>query len=84
MRYVFVCHYLTNWIGDDAFIHRLRYELRAFNYIGDMTWMSGRVTEVRDDPALGPLIEVEIAGTSAASRISLLPLPSWLPAGRWG
>ena len=82
MRYVFVCHYLTNWIGDDAFVHRLRYELRNFNYIGDITWMSGAVTEVRDDPVLGPLIEVEIAGTNQRGQTNITASATVLVASR--
>ena len=82
MRYVFVCHYLTNFAGDDAFIHRLRYELRAFNYIGDVTWMSGRITEVRDDPVLGPLIEVEVAGTNQRGQENITASATILVASR--
>lgn len=82
MRYVFVCHYLTNFAGDDAFIHRLRYELRAFNYIGDVTWMSGRITEVRDDPVLGPLIEVEVAGANQRGQQNITATATILVASR--
>jgi acyl dehydratase len=82
MRYVFVCHYLTNWIGDDAFVHRLRYELRNFKYVGDVTWMSGRVTEVRDDPILGPLVELEIAGTNQRGQQNITATATVLVASR--
>jgi acyl dehydratase len=82
MRYVFVCHYLTNWIGDDAFVHRLRYELRNFKYIGDVTWMSGRITEVRDDPELGPLIEVAVAGTNQRGQQNISATATILVASR--
>ena len=64
MRYVMLCHYLTNFAGDDAFIHRIRYELRNFNYVGDTTWISGRITEARVDELLGPLIEVEVSAVN--------------------
>ena len=36
---------LTNWMGDDGFIKRLRAELRRFNIIGDTTWLKGKVIE---------------------------------------
>ena len=64
MRYVMLCHYLTNFVGDDAFIHRIRYELRNFNYVGDTTWISGTVTEAWVDEKLGPLVELEIIATN--------------------
>jgi len=34
MRYMMLCHYLTNFAGDDAWTYGLRYELRNFNYVG--------------------------------------------------
>ena len=64
MRYVMLCHFLTNFVGDDAFIHRIRYELRNFNYVGDTTWISGRITDARVDEVLGPLIEVEVSAVN--------------------
>jgi len=38
-------HLMTNWVGDDGFLRRIRVNLRMFNYIGDTTWCEGRVTE---------------------------------------
>lgn len=35
---------ITNWMGDDGFIRRLRAELRRFNVVGDTTWLKGKVT----------------------------------------
>ena len=37
-------HPLTNWMGDDGFLKRLYGEVRRFNYVGDTTWLKGRVT----------------------------------------
>ncbi|EHJ62403.1 hypothetical protein NSU_0534 [Novosphingobium pentaromativorans US6-1] len=64
MRQLYVSHYLTNYAGDDAWIHRIRFEFRRFNYMGDVTWLEGEITDVRDDAELGPLIEVSMTGTS--------------------
>jgi acyl dehydratase len=64
MRQVHVSHYLTNFVGDDAWIYRIRYEFRRFNYMGDVTWLNGTVSDVRVDEKLGPLIEVEIRGVN--------------------
>ncbi len=36
---------VTNWMGDDGFLKRLRAELRRFNIVGDTTWLKGKVTE---------------------------------------
>jgi acyl dehydratase len=36
---------LTNWMGDDGFLKRMRAELRLFNVVGDTTWLKGKVTK---------------------------------------
>jgi acyl dehydratase len=84
MRYVFVCHYLSNFAGDDAFIHRIRYELRAFNYVGDVTWMSGTVTDARNDSILGPLIEIEVAGINQRGQQNITATATILVASKTG
>jgi len=63
-RYAMVCHYCTNWAGDDAWVYRIRCEYRNFNFVGDTTWIQGEVTEVRVDEKLGPLMEIAIKGTN--------------------
>ena len=36
---------ITNWMGDDGFLRRLRGELRRFNVVGDTTRLKGKVTQ---------------------------------------
>jgi acyl dehydratase len=36
---------VTDWIGDDGFLSLLDVQYRKFNYMGDVTWMRGSVTE---------------------------------------
>lgn len=62
MRHAWVLHYCTNLMGDDAWLYHVHVELRSFNYFGDTTFYSGKVIEKRDDPELGPLMDIEIAG----------------------
>lgn len=64
VRQFHLSNFLTNFAGDDAWIFRIRFEFRRFNYMGDVTWLTGEITEVRDDEKLGPLIEVSIIGTN--------------------
>jgi len=71
MRYVMLCHYLTNFAGPDAFIHRIRYELRNFNYVGDTTWFNGVIRDARVDPVLGPLVELEISAVNQRGQENL-------------
>jgi len=44
MRETWMIHMCTDWMGDDAWLWRLRVEFRQFNYVGDAQWLSGRVT----------------------------------------
>lgn len=44
MRETWLVHALTDWMGDDAWLWRLRCEHRKFNYMGDTTWVRGRVS----------------------------------------
>jgi acyl dehydratase len=64
VRQFHISNFLTNFAGDDAWIHRIRFEFRRFNYIGDVTWLTGSVTAKRVDDTLGPLIEVSVTGTN--------------------
>ncbi|MBV6756201.1 FAS1-like dehydratase domain-containing protein [Rhodococcus opacus] len=45
MRETWLCHLITDWIGDDGWLWKLRCEHRKFNYIGDTTWVRGKVTD---------------------------------------
>ncbi|GAB2964044.1 MaoC family dehydratase N-terminal domain-containing protein [Amycolatopsis acidiphila] len=45
MRETWLTHLVTDWMGDDAWLWRLRCEHRKFNYIGDVTWVRGEVVE---------------------------------------
>ena len=82
MRFTWVCHYLTNYAGDDAFIQRIRYELRNFNYIGDTSWLSGSITGKRIDPELGPLIEVAVKSVNQRGEENITATATILVASR--
>jgi acyl dehydratase len=71
MRWAWLLHYCTNWCGDDAWLYRVRGELRAFNYMGDTTWITGRVTDARHDDVLGSLVEIDVRGTNQRGRDNL-------------
>ncbi len=71
---------VTNWMGDDAFIKRLRAEMRNFNIMGDSTWCNGKVTDkyVKDGYAL---VDIEIwaenqRGKVTAPGMATVMLPS--------
>ena len=77
----------TNWMGDDGTLKRLHGRLHRFNYIGDTTWIKGKVTGKRregDDH----LVELDIWAENQLKEVtatgnctvSLPPKagPSWL------
>jgi len=43
MRSAFLSHLITDWMGDSAWIWRMKSEYRRFNFVGDMQWVKGRV-----------------------------------------
>jgi acyl dehydratase len=64
IRWAWLVHYCTNWAGDDGWVYRVRGEFRRFNYMGDTTWITARLTDRRVDPRLGPAVELELVGTN--------------------
>lgn len=45
MRETWLAHLLTDWMGDDGWLWRLRCEHRKFNYVGDTSWVRGTVVD---------------------------------------
>ncbi|MBI4507511.1 MAG: MaoC family dehydratase N-terminal domain-containing protein [Chloroflexi bacterium] len=44
-RIAWCSHLLTNWMGDDALLRRLEVRLRRPNFLGDTTWVRGRIAD---------------------------------------
>ena len=82
VRQMYVSHYLTNFAGDDAFVHRVRFEFRRFNYIGDVTWLTGEVSDARVDEKLGPVVEVTMRGTNQRGSENIRASATILVASR--
>lgn len=64
MRETWLIHLCTDWMGDAAWLWKLDCEFRAFNYVGDTQWLSGRV--VRKHLAAGgrPAVDLELDCTN--------------------
>lgn len=82
VRQFHISNYLTSFAGDDAWISRIRFEFRRFNYIGDVTWLTGEITEARLDPVLGPLIEVSVRGANQRGQENIFATATILLASR--
>jgi acyl dehydratase len=61
-RYMWMVQLVTNWMGDSGQIRSVNVAVTKFNYIGDTTWITGTVTQARDDPSLGPVVTVRVEG----------------------
>jgi acyl dehydratase len=78
---------LTNWIGDDGFLKRLRVECRRFNIYGDTQWCKGKVVRKYIHQHT-PLVDVEIwaenqRGEVTAPGFASAMLPSRDPKIPW-
>jgi acyl dehydratase len=82
VRQFHISNYLTNFAGDDAWIHRIKFEFRRFNYMGDVTWLTGEITDARVDEKLGPLIEIEMRGTNQRGQENIRASSTILVASR--
>ncbi|OGA40819.1 MAG: hypothetical protein A3G24_28470 [Betaproteobacteria bacterium RIFCSPLOWO2_12_FULL_62_13] len=48
-RVAWLGNLMTNWMGDDGFLKRIRAEVRRFNLVGDVTWCKGNVRKKRTE-----------------------------------
>lgn len=60
---------ITNWMGDDAVLKRLRVEARLFNIQGDTTFCRGKISRkyVKDGCAL---VDIDIEGVNQSGKVS--------------
>ena len=60
---------VTNWMGDAAFLKRVRTQMRGFNIMGDCTWARGKVVRkyVKDGHAL---VDIEIRGENQRGELT--------------
>jgi acyl dehydratase len=68
-RSAWLCSLVTNWMGDAAFLKRVRTEMRRFNTMGDSTWCKGRVAKkyIKDGFTL---VDIEIWGQNQRGEIT--------------
>jgi hypothetical protein len=66
MRQLWLQHLTTDWMGDAGWLDRLTLELRKFNYVGDLSVVSGEVTGL---PVPGT-VEVELRVTNQRDEVT--------------
>lgn len=69
MREIWMTHAITDWMGDDAWLYRMRCEHRKFNYLGDTTWVNGRISRKHrvDGHAL---VDLELTCTNQRGQVT--------------
>jgi acyl dehydratase len=80
MRETWLIHACTDWMGDDAWLWRLRVEFLKFNYVGDVQWVEGEIVRKYLAEGQRPAVDLELRTrnqrdevTSPASATVLLP-----------
>ncbi|MGE0307387.1 MAG: MaoC family dehydratase N-terminal domain-containing protein [Acidimicrobiia bacterium] len=83
LRETWLCHLVSDWMGDDAWLWKLECQHRRFNFIGDTTWLTGEVVDKKQtETAAGVRSEVHLAirctnqrgvVTSPGKAVVLLP-----------
>jgi hypothetical protein len=79
-RVAWLGHLLTNWCGDDGFVHRLTVDIIGPNTFGNTSWCRGRVSGRRVDEGVN-LIDLELwtedqDGKRATRGSATVELPS--------
>ena len=63
MRDCWLSHFMTDWMGDDAWLMSQSTEIRKFNYIGDSHVLTGEVVAKREEDGRY-LVDIEMRGTN--------------------
>jgi acyl dehydratase len=69
MRECWLSHFLTDWVGDDGWVHRQHDEMRKFNYIGDFHKITGEVTDKRIEDGRG-YVDIEMRATNQRGDVT--------------
>lgn len=62
-------HAIEHWMGDHGFLTGIRAELRRPNFLGDVTWIDGTVTDKRVDGDQH-VVELEVQGRNQRDEVS--------------
>jgi acyl dehydratase len=69
MRTNWLGHLITNWMGDEAWLLKLKTEMRAFNFLGDMTVCSGEVVEKRVE-GIRHVVDLKVQCTNQRDEVT--------------
>lgn len=69
LRECWIHHFLTDWMGDGAFVVRQHDEIRKFNYAGDIQYLTGKVEGKREEAGM-TLVDVAVEVTNQRSQMT--------------
>jgi acyl dehydratase len=69
MRDCWLSHFITDWMGDDAWLMRQGSEIRKFNYMGDSHVITGEVVAKRIEDGRS-LVDIEMRGTNQRDDVT--------------
>ena len=69
MRDCWLSHYITDWMGDDAWLVSQNSEIRKFNYIGDSHVITGEVVDKRIEDGRC-VVDIEMRGTNQRDTVT--------------
>lgn len=69
-RITWMSHMLTDWMGDDGFLRRLKVQIRRHNPVGDLVWCRGRVVGKRVEDGKG-IVACEIWAENQNGELSV-------------
>ena len=69
-RCSWMTHHMTNWMGDDGFLHESKSQIRRHNPEGDTLFINGKVTGKREEGGKG-LIEIKHQALNQDGELSI-------------
>lgn len=72
MREAWLAQFVYNWIGDAGWLWKFHSEMRRFNYLGDTTWIRGKVVGKSELDGPRFAVDVELWGENQRGEISTL------------
>jgi acyl dehydratase len=70
MRETWLIHACTDWMGDDAWLWRLRVEFRRFNYVGDVQWVGGEVVRTYLADGDRPAVDIDLVARNQRGEVT--------------
>jgi acyl dehydratase len=69
MRDCWLSHFVSDWMGDDAWLVRQHSEIRKFNYVGDSHVITGEVVDKRIEDGRC-VVDIEMRGTNQRGTVT--------------